>query len=62
MSTTASTAPRPTPETPLYPYGTMLADAEGYLYDTDGTAVTLNGRHVTTTELDIAADDCESGL
>jgi hypothetical protein len=33
MSTTASTAPRPTPETPLYPYGTMLADAEGYLYD-----------------------------
>ena len=40
----------------------MLADPDGYLYDTDGTAVTLKGRQLTTTELDAAADDCETGL
>ena len=62
MSTTASTGPRPPREAPPHPYRTRLADAEGCLYGTDGTAVTLKGRHVTTTELDIAADDCESGL
>ena len=62
MSITAPRTPRPTPKTPLFPYGTMLADPDGYLYDTDGTAVTLKGRHLTTTELDAAADDCETGL
>ena len=40
----------------------MLADPDGYLYDTDGTAVTIKGRHVTVAELDAAADDCETGL
>ncbi len=43
-------------------YGTMLADPDGYLYDTDGTAVTIKGRQVTAAELDAAADDCETGL
>lgn len=40
----------------------MLADTNGYLYDTDGTAVTIKGRQVTAAELDAAADDCETGL
>ena len=40
----------------------MLADPDGYLYDTDGTAVTIKVRQVTAAELDAAADDCETGL
>ena len=40
----------------------MLADTNGSLYDTDGTAVTIKGRHVTAAELDAAADDCKTGL
>ena len=52
----------PRAETPLFPYGTMLADINGYRYDTDGAAVTIRGRHVTAAELDAAADDCETGL
>lgn len=41
MSTTTTeptrkNAPRPTPDTPLYPYGDYLADADGYLYKPTG--------------------------
>ncbi len=41
------TAPRPTPETPLYPYEDSLADADGYLYHSTGRAVILDGKHAT---------------
>ena len=57
MSTpTARTAPRPTPETPLFPYGDTLADSDGYLYDTNGAAVIIDGRHATIEVLEAEAD------
>ena len=48
MSTTTTeptrkNAPRPTPDTPLYPYGDYLADADGYLYKPTGEPVALDG-------------------
>ena len=50
---TTRTAPQPTPSTPLYPVGDMLADADGYLYRPTGEPVTVNGRHLTNTEIEI---------
>ena len=47
MSST-KTAPKPTPSNPLYPYGDMLADSDGRLYDPNGQAVIIDGRHATT--------------
>ncbi len=57
MSTpTVRSAPKPTPESPLYPYGDTLADSDGYLYDTNGAAVIIDGRHATIAALEAEAD------
>lgn len=57
----AKAAPKPTPATPLYPYGDMLADADGLLYDPNGKAVIIDGRHATTQSLEAEADEYERG-
>ena len=53
----SKTAPTPTPETPLYPYGDYLADTDGYLYEPTGRAVVVDGRHATTAAIDAEADE-----
>ena len=61
MSST-KTAPKPTPSNPLYPYGDMLADSDGRLYDPNGHAVIIDGRHATTHALEAEADAYEQGI
>ena len=45
--TATKTAPTPTPNTPLYPAGGYLADADGFLYEPTGQAVIFDGRHAS---------------
>lgn len=53
------TAPKPTPATPLYPYGDLLADAEGYLYQPTGEPDILDGKHATIATVEAEADRYE---
>ena len=67
MSTTTTeptrkNAPRPTPDTPLYPYGDYLADADGYLYKPTGEPDILDGRHATIAAIEAEADDYATRL
>ncbi|MGL4300833.1 MAG: hypothetical protein ACRCW4_17375 [Candidatus Neomicrothrix subdominans] len=62
MSTTTTeptrkNAPRPTPDTPLYPYGDYLADADGYLYKPTGEPDILDGKHATIAAIEAEAND-----
>ena len=45
--TATKTAPTPTPNTPLYPAGGYLADADGFLYEPTGQAVIIDGLHAS---------------
>ena len=45
MST--KSAPKPSTDTPLFPAGDFLADAEGYLYEPTGEAVIIDGKHAS---------------
>lgn len=56
MSTT-KTAPTPTPETPLYTYGDLLADSDGHLYQPDGAAVVIDGTHATIAVIEAEANE-----
>ena len=57
LETTPRNAPRPTPETPLYPYGDYLADADGYLYKPTGEPDILDGQHATIQVIEAEADE-----
>lgn len=59
--TTPRNAPRPTPKTPLYPYGDYLADADGYLYKPTGEPDILDGQHATIQVIEAEADEYERG-
>ena len=47
---------RPSPRRPCTPYGDTLADSDGYLYDTNGAAVIIDGRHATIKAVEAEAD------
>ena len=40
----------------------MLADSDGRLYDRNGQAVIIDGRHATTHALEAEADAYEQGI
>ncbi len=40
----------------------MLADSDGLLYDPNGQAVIIDGRHATTHALEAEADAYEQGV
>ena len=52
----ARTAPKPTVETPLFPAGDFLADSDGYLYETTGAALIIDGKHATLQSAEAEAD------
>ena len=51
-----NTAPKPTADTPLYPAGDFLADADGFLYEPTGEAVIIDDKHASIQSTNAEAD------
>ena len=54
MST--NTAPKPSTDTPLYPAGDLRADVNGFLYESTGAAVIIDGNHASVESTNAEAD------